>query len=239
MALRGRQRRTRDSTFRDQTGIPTMNEWQPQIMAPLQTSSVLVCVTSPCYFASRFCGQEFYVFDQRRRAANPNTPLPVILPIVWAQTRGAPPGILDRVQWQQGGMDPDYEGKGLRFLNRCGGVYPLRNDFWSRQCERLADVARYSISGQRPAIHKTFRIRFPGAFGRKPRRRRAGFPGPASPILCSPPALTATFRRRQADMALALPTGAGAKKLTLVVADAQCLPAPHVPHVCGVRPKHV
>ena len=104
--------------FRDRTGIPMMEEWRPQIMDALQASSVLVCLTSPGYFASRFCGQEFYVFDQRRRAAYPNAPPPVILPIVWARTRGAPLGILDLVQWQEGGMDPDYEAKGLRNLKK-------------------------------------------------------------------------------------------------------------------------
>lgn len=104
--------------FRDKTGIPLMEEWQPHIMNALQTSSVLVCVTSPAYFASRFCGQEFYVFDQRRRAFDVSAPPPVILPIVWARTRGAPPGIMNLVQWQQGGMDPDYEAKGLRNLKK-------------------------------------------------------------------------------------------------------------------------
>jgi FxsC-like protein len=77
----------------------------------------LVCVTSPRYFASRFCGQEYYLFDERRRAAAENrSPPAVILPIIWVPAPDGLPSIMNQVQWQPGGMPELYQTKGLRYL---------------------------------------------------------------------------------------------------------------------------
>src|SRR6185503_8178272 len=72
-------------SFRDTTEIPLMTDWQARIEDSLQTSSVLVCVTSVKYLNSEFCGKEYYVFDQRRRQGLPagQSPPPTILPVIW------------------------------------------------------------------------------------------------------------------------------------------------------------
>jgi hypothetical protein len=54
-------------SFRDGRDLPLMEQWEPAIMEAIQTSAVLVCVTSLAYFQKHFCGQEYWVFDQRRR----------------------------------------------------------------------------------------------------------------------------------------------------------------------------
>jgi hypothetical protein len=103
-------------SFRDSNNLPLMDEWRPQLIEALQTSAVMVCVTSPAYFGSRFCGQEFYIFDQRRKAFRNNPPPPVILPVIWWPDPSARREVLDLVQWQQGEIDPLYEQRGLRYL---------------------------------------------------------------------------------------------------------------------------
>ena len=54
-------------SFRDGQNLALMQEWRPALLKALQTSAVLVAITSPAYFQKRFCGQEYYIFDQRRR----------------------------------------------------------------------------------------------------------------------------------------------------------------------------
>src|ERR1044071_3398966 len=105
-------------SFRDDANLPLMATWEPALMKALQTSAVLVCVTSPAYFQSRFCGQEYHVFDRRRRQNFPEdaTPAPVILPVIWTPTDGALPDFIDNVQWGQGDMPVLYPTKGLRYL---------------------------------------------------------------------------------------------------------------------------
>ena len=107
-------------SFRDGQNLPLMQEWQPALLKALQTSAVLVAVTSPAYFQKRFCGQEYYIFDQRRRQNLPpgTQPPGVILPIIWAPVQNGLPDCIDKVQWQKGSMHPLYESKGLRYLKK-------------------------------------------------------------------------------------------------------------------------
>src|SRR5207248_4102821 len=68
----------------------------------------------------RFCGQEYYIFDQRRRQglAAGQAPPAVVLPVIWAPTPSGLPEVMDQVQWQGGGMPALYESKGLRYLKK-------------------------------------------------------------------------------------------------------------------------
>jgi hypothetical protein len=146
-----------------------------------------MCVTSPAYFTSKFCGKEFYIFDQRRRDANPTAQPPVILPIVWARTRGAPPGILDLVQWQQGGMDPDYEAKGLRYLKK---VNP-------REYERCVLIFADAIANARQ-IYPIFHLSATCCHSRGARMRSIGIPTicPGG-TYCSPTVVHDLMERRR------------------------------------------
>lgn len=101
-------------SFRDGKNLPLMDNWQPSIMDALQASSVLVSVTSPAYFQKRFCGQEYWVFDERRKHIGGAVP-EVVLPVIWAPVRGKLP-ILNAIQWQAAGLSPLYATKGLRYL---------------------------------------------------------------------------------------------------------------------------
>src|SRR5262249_59712460 len=81
----------------------------------LQSSSVLVSVTSPAYFQKMFCGQEYFIFDQRRRQGMTGDPPEVILPVIWFPIRQQLPFIRE-IQLDEGGMSPLYRQRGLRWL---------------------------------------------------------------------------------------------------------------------------
>jgi len=107
-------------SFRDGKDLPLMEKWEPGIMDALQTSAVLVSVTSIAYFQKPFCGQEYWVFDQRRRWNLPSgAPVPdVILPVIWAPVDRGLPAFIDEIQWQALGMPAEYRKNGLRYLKR-------------------------------------------------------------------------------------------------------------------------
>lgn len=78
--------------FFDQREIELGEKWDQTIVNALQESNVMVCIYSPGYFKSEYCGKEWQVFQQRlniylkqREAGgekNPTLP-PVIKPIFW------------------------------------------------------------------------------------------------------------------------------------------------------------
>lgn len=108
-------------SFRDGKDLPLMEEWRPALLNALQTSAVLVCITSVAYFQKRFCGQEYYLFNQRRLqglAAGAKVP-PVVLPVLWAPVDGELP-ILNAIQIkpEAAGMSDVYWKKGLRYLKK-------------------------------------------------------------------------------------------------------------------------
>lgn len=78
--------------FRDQGELKTGADWQLEMMTALQNSRTLVCLYSPAYFKSRWCGCEWETFrlrrelyvDAKRQAGEINLlPPHVIKPIVW------------------------------------------------------------------------------------------------------------------------------------------------------------
>lgn len=109
-------------SFRDHE-MQLGEEWKPAIANALQESAVLVCIVSEAYFSKEFCGQEFFIFDQRRRQGlAPNaTPPDVILPVIWAPLEQNYPNVIGDLQADQAGMHKDYFSKGLlrlKTLNR-------------------------------------------------------------------------------------------------------------------------
>jgi FxsC-like protein len=90
-------------------------EWKPAITKALHESAVLVCIVSPAYLSKEFCGQEFFIFDKRRRLelAEGATPPDVILPVIWAPIMRDYPKLLGDIQFDQAGMVKDYFKKGL------------------------------------------------------------------------------------------------------------------------------
>jgi hypothetical protein len=106
--------------FTDRNNIRLMENWAPRIDEALQTTSVLVCITSVAYFLKEFCGKEYYVFDQRRRQglAAGTPPPPVILPVIWAPVLDGLPEFMTEPQYVPPGIADEYRRVGLRRLKR-------------------------------------------------------------------------------------------------------------------------
>ncbi len=87
-------------SFRDKSNLRLMENWSTHIEDSLQSSAVLVCITSVAYFNKEFCGKEYYVFDQRRRQRLPEgkDPPPVILPVIWYPVDGGLPDFMNQPQ---------------------------------------------------------------------------------------------------------------------------------------------
>ena len=81
----------------DNGGLDLMEDWQADIERALQTTTVLVCITSPTYFRKEFCGKEYFLFDDRRRQAlnDRKLPRPVVLPVIWLPVEGGLPPYMD------------------------------------------------------------------------------------------------------------------------------------------------
>ena len=103
-------------SFRDGKDLAVMDNWRPEILEALQSSSVLVSVTSPAYFQSKFSGQEYRIFDQRRRQDS-DQPRPLILPVIWYPITQKLPFIRE-IQLDEDGMSPLYRREGLLYLKR-------------------------------------------------------------------------------------------------------------------------
>ncbi len=85
-------------------------------MSALQSSAVFVAMTPPAYFQKKFCGQEYFIFDQRRHQSLVNgQPPEVLLPVIWYPIAQKLPFIRE-IQLDEGDMSPVYRKKGLRYL---------------------------------------------------------------------------------------------------------------------------
>lgn len=107
-------------SFRDKNNLRVMENWKSHIQGALQSSAVLVCITSFAYFHSPFCGKEYYIFDQKRRQGlKPNQDPPgVILPVIWVPVANGLPADMNEPQQVPPGISDRYRQQGLRFLQR-------------------------------------------------------------------------------------------------------------------------
>jgi hypothetical protein len=102
--------------FRDKLNLPMGENWRNNIVHALQTSDVMLCVTSTKYLNSEFCAREFYFFDQRRRQdlkTDQQAP-PVILPLIWNPTDRPLPKDMEEVQQVPKEVSEEYRKRGLR-----------------------------------------------------------------------------------------------------------------------------
>lgn len=123
--------------FRDQGELKTGADWQLEMMTALQASRTLVCLYSPAYFNSSWCGCEWEVFRLRRdlyvqseRLAGKANPLPprVIKPVIWMQ--GDVPEIANGIQrFNFETTDDVYGEEGLFWLIRRCEDYRYKNEY--------------------------------------------------------------------------------------------------------------
>jgi hypothetical protein len=123
-----------DLWFFDTTSIKTGDDWADVLGDALRHAKICICLCSPTYFLSQFCGKEFRVFLERREehlkaATVPNQRARVILPIVWELPNGDLPELVGRFQYTDDNMPDKYTNEGLKTLTRVNG---RRGVYW--QC---------------------------------------------------------------------------------------------------------
>src|ERR1051326_5467792 len=135
--------------FRDTTNIDIGDEWSDEIKAGLQTSKVFVCLTSPTYINSDYCGREFLVFARRvnlYRETHPREPMPnAILPVVWVPLKTRAPEVLKSRQMDEQGVPPEYRTEGLRYLMRLKGKRDKYEAFLAHFADRLVEAAQTTL----------------------------------------------------------------------------------------------
>ncbi|MGH9323716.1 MAG: TIR domain-containing protein [Vicinamibacteria bacterium] len=127
--------------FFDTTSIQTGDEWRKVLGAALRTCKVCVCLCSPTYFNRLYCGKEYQVFQDRRRAwlgrpGNDEKPARVIVPVLWVVPRDPLPDGVSLFQNDENDYPSSYREQGLRTLA------DLKNqrDNFLKVVRRLAEV---------------------------------------------------------------------------------------------------
>lgn len=86
--------------FFDQNDVELGEEWREELRDALNENPIMVCLYSPGYFRSEYCGREWAFFHKRRQlaAADQGARLPpVIKPVIWIELKeGCPRGSEDR-----------------------------------------------------------------------------------------------------------------------------------------------
>jgi FxsC-like protein len=105
--------------FFDTAELHTGEAWPATISEALRTSRAAVCLFSPAYLASEFCGKEFQVFQDRLSLYHLGAVGSMaILPVVWIPPSGAVGNVIAQLQSASADFPPAYVQEGLRYLMR-------------------------------------------------------------------------------------------------------------------------
>src|SRR5436305_12081720 len=107
--------------FFDQSDVLPGDRWSDKIAEALRTCRTFVCLLSPSYLASEYCGKEFAVFQERME--NKGTKPPLILPILWdwpEKVRKNLPRVISQIQFAHKSFGDTYATEGLSYLVRRG-----------------------------------------------------------------------------------------------------------------------
>jgi FxsC-like protein len=107
--------------FFDQQDIELGDQWDDTIVEALQTSKVVLALTSAAYFKSDYCGKEWALFAQRLSSSqrDPNLRAALIKPLIWSTFASSSiviPDIVAQCQMTIGDPDTAPNKKGLRAI---------------------------------------------------------------------------------------------------------------------------
>ena len=117
--------------FVDQTDIQPGQEWPDELAEALRTARTLVCLYSPAYFQTEYCGKEMQVFLERRRKYiddNAGMKPANIIPVVWQPVPYRIPKTLPDIEYKNPNIDSDSRG-----------VWNLGDDGRDRDLIEIAD----------------------------------------------------------------------------------------------------
>lgn len=146
----GRGLSQEDAGFLDR-GMTNGTDWESLLADKLGSCRVLVCLYSPSYFSSKFCGKEFTIFRSRldRMERGPGVAhTPFIKSVLWGIPRGFPdsptvPQALKAIQ---------YDKRCLEEWRTVGGLYDLKREahdkylsYISRLATEICEVAESPV----------------------------------------------------------------------------------------------
>lgn len=161
--------------FLDTVDTKPGEEWPAVLAAALQTTRVFVPVYTPSYFVSEYCGREWQVIEERRKAAGGRPP--VILPVLWVPADMLPGNLPDAVldlQYSHEQLGEIYVREGLRQLMRQRRYLDARRQIIDGLAERIVEIAREHPLPPLPAPPSIQQV--PSAFQPPP-----GAPSPPAP----------------------------------------------------------
>lgn len=110
---------TEEICFFDTTDIEVGAEWPTSLSDSLRTSRVAVCLYSPHYFTSQWCGKELQVFlDRAAAAAGP--PPTALIPVIWTPSLQGLPAPVQKIQTHDETFPSSYSQLGLRQVMNVG-----------------------------------------------------------------------------------------------------------------------
>jgi FxsC-like protein len=125
--------------FFDQRDLELGVAWKRELLDALQMARTLVCVYSPAYFISEYCGKEWQVFQMRREkylrdeqaAGRGGAKLPpVIKPILWVPFEHNLPAVVTEAQYKRGDPASVINKEGLFYVVKQYSKYRfLYNEF--------------------------------------------------------------------------------------------------------------
>lgn len=132
--------------FFDESSIRMADEWNDVLADAVRTSQSLVCLVSPRFLASQWCGREVEVFHRRHEASklDGENAAGLIFPLIWEvdPKRRKLPEKLAKFQYREAGMPKDYEELGVRqliALRKHGQVQKVAEVVSTRIAEKLGE----------------------------------------------------------------------------------------------------
>jgi hypothetical protein len=111
--------------FFDTSSIATGQDWARVLGDALLTSKVIICLCTPHYLNSQFCGKELQIFLLRRQAwlqkpENASRKAGIVFPVIWELPVGGLPKSLGAFQFADSGFPRKYVDNGLNALALIG-----------------------------------------------------------------------------------------------------------------------
>jgi FxsC-like protein len=136
---------TDEIAFFDTESIEGGDSWPRALSEALRTSRSCVCLYSPSYFNSKWCGKEFRVFRDRRdawmaKAGNEGKRAHVLFPVIWIPPREVPVSVKD-VQYMHDDYPAPYREGGLRQLMRLTRYKDAYNEFVAVLAQKIVNAA--------------------------------------------------------------------------------------------------
>src|SRR5579875_49101 len=146
-----------DITFFDTSSIDTGQDWERILGDALRNSKVIICLCTPHYLNSKFCGKELQVFMLRRqswlqRPENASRKAGIVFPVLWEHSLTGLPSALSKFNFTDDDFPKKYAENGLNALAQ---VSRERDNFRiviRKLAERIRDAVNETQLPEWPAL---------------------------------------------------------------------------------------